>query len=263
MTRSPKKDVGHPMAKTPLVHALVAGAIGLAVSITGCAASGSTGRHASDALGPAAVTSPASRSTPHPHGPWRPVGDVDGDGKTDQARLRDLHRHEPGMPYREFYRLVVRRSSHGVSRTTFVGMRDPGAPAFAQTQVVGGTDISADGAAEVFVEDWHGASTAFVTIFRLVEGRLAQLTVGGMPVDLGVDGTVADLFGFACQAHGLTSWADGRTDSHHFREDTKRYHVEGSTLVLMSRDVARVRNSHAGPFVQCDGLPEDVGVPTG
>lgn len=139
---------------------------------------------------------------------------------------------------------------------------DPGFPDSAaglQSHVVGGADLDGDGRREVFVQVGHGASTAFVSAFRLLDDAAVQLRIGRRPLDLGVDGSVGHVDGFSCHPPTLTAWSAGLSrDGKAYVRDTRHYELRGASLVERSFHRQRV---HAPPsaseFIDCAGLPTD------
>ena len=157
------------------------------------------------------------------------------------------------------YRLDVRLSSGGEVAAAFVGDPfDSGSPAWANAHVLGGSDLTGDGHREVFVQLAHGASTAVVSPFRLLDRRLVQMTAGGSPVTLDVNGSVTHLDGFSCHPPFLVIWGGTATsDGNAYQVTRGRYRVSGATLLLLSSRHQRVPAGQVqgDTFIRCAGLP--------
>ena len=193
---------------------------------------------------------------------WRDVGDTDGDGKPDRARVVDLHARSDNETRPEMYRLDLVSTADGTRHIRFGGDTPmPDTDASFGVHVIGGADLDGDGRREVFVQIGHGASTAFVSAFRVLDnGGLAQLTVDGSPLDLGVNGSVGHLDGFSCHPPMLTAWSAGITQSQTYLVETRRYHLMGARLeqASVSRRHAKSPPGAKG-FIRCPGLPTDTG----
>src|SRR3954451_24816533 len=130
---------------------------------------------------PSASPTPTVQVPKRPH-PWQPVGDIDGDRRPDRARLVNLHRATPNAQFGWAYRLDLRLSKDGSVSTDFQGDPPlPGAGIDFNPHVLGGADVDGDARPEVFVQVAHGASTAFVSPFRVLDQHLVQVTEGGSP----------------------------------------------------------------------------------
>ena len=131
---------------------------------------------------PAATPSAASPSPPAGPSPaispapgWQAVGDVDGDGRRDRARLVYLGGYGP-----DNWELVVDMTTLGQQTVRFTG--SPVLPGnTAAATIAGSVDADRDGHAEIFVKADSGASTQFWTIFKLAGRQLRQVTSQGSP----------------------------------------------------------------------------------
>jgi len=206
-----------------------------------------------------ASASPTAQAPARPH-IWQSVGDVDGDGNSDRARIVNLHHASSASSiFGWTYRLDVRLSGSSKVAAAFVGdPSDPASPAWANTHVLGGSDLTGDRRREVFVQVAHGASTAVVSQFRLLDRRLVQMTKGSTPVTLDVYGSVTHLDGFACHPPLLVIWgATATSDGKAYQVTWDRYRVSGATLLLLSSRHRRVPAAQVqgDTFIRCVGLP--------
>ena len=128
---------------------------------------------------------PSSPSSP------APVTSAADISPADAAVIRPLG--DAGTTSR--FLLVVRTAGSGTQSVPFTATRTQGMPATGPV-VVGSAEVAGDGQAEVFVLLDGGCCTQFWTIFRLVDGHLAQVNLSGRPVELPVGGTVAGSSGF-------------------------------------------------------------------
>jgi hypothetical protein len=221
-------------------------AVGIvAAALGGCAASTTT-THTSVA----AVIS-ATRG-------WQAVGDVDGDGHPDRARLVYLGGYGP-----DNWELVVDMTRLGQQTVRFTGsVLLPGNTA--APTITGSVDADRDGHAEIFVKVDSGASTQFWTIFKLAGRHLRQVTTQGQPVRLAVGGSVTHQGGFRCEgAHFVTvSEATGPPGykTWTYRRDTFAW--SGANLVPISKRTGQVSSTQPGSppaaytGVSCGGLPQ-------
>lgn len=236
----------------------------VAAVLAGCAASAPTAQTSvtattSTAATPSATSPPAGPSpaiSPTPG--WQAVGDVDGDGRRDRARLVYLGGYGP-----DNWELIVDMTTLGQQTVRFTG--DPVLPGnTAAPTIAGSVDADRDGHADIFVKVSSGASTQFWTIFKLVGRQLRQVTSQGQPVRLAVNGTVTHQDGFRCdgaqfvtvseatEPPGYTTWT--------YERDT--YAWSGAELVPVSKQAGQVTSAQpASPpaaysGVSCGDLPQ-------
>jgi hypothetical protein len=226
------------------VGRVVAGGI-VAIVLAGCASSASQAR--ATATASARV---ASR--------WQAVGDVDGDGRPDRARLVYLGGYGPGN-----WELVVDMTTLGQQVVRFTG--GPVLPGNLDAPTIAGSaDAERDGHADIFVKVDSGASTQFWTIFKLAGRQIRQVTSQGQPVRLAVNGSDTHQGGFRCEGAvfvtvnegvelpGYTTWS--------YERDT--YTWSGAELVLVSKRTGQVTSARPGSppaaysGVSCGNLPQ-------
>jgi hypothetical protein len=244
------------------VGRMVAGGIVAAV-LAGCAASAPATRTGATATTPAAAmpsaTSPSAGPSPtiSPTPGWQAVGDVDGDGRRDRARLVYLGGYGPGN-----WELVVDMTTLGQQTVRFTG--DPVLPGNTDAPTIAGSaDAERDGHADIFVKVSSGASTQFWTIFKLVGRQLRQVTSQGQPVRLAVNGSVTHQDGFRCNGTQFVTVHEGVARNYttwSYERDT--YTWEGSTPVFVSKQAGQVTSVPAGSppaaysGVSCGDLPQ-------
>ena len=246
-----------------MVGRMAAAGIAAAV-LAGCAASAPAAQTSatattSTAATPSATSPPAGPSPAISPAPgWQAVGDVDGDGRRDRARLVYLGGYGP-----DNWELVVDMTTLGQQTVRFTG--DPVLPGnTAAPTIAGSVDADRDGHADIFVKVSSGASTQFWTIFKLVGRQLRQVTSQGQPVRLAVSGTVTHQDGFRCdgaqfvtvseatEPPGYTTWT--------YERDT--YAWSGAELVPVSKQAGQVTSAQpASPpaaysGVSCGDLPQ-------
>jgi hypothetical protein len=254
---------------------MAAGGIVAAV-LAGCTACAPATQTSATATTPAAATpsatSPSVPTGPSPAGPspagpspgispapgWQPVGDVDGDGRRDRARLVYLGGYGPGN-----WELVVDMTSLGQQAVRFTG--DPVLPGGTDAPTIAGSaDADRDGRAEIFVKVGSGASTQFWTIFTLAGRQIRQVTSQGQPVRLAVNGTLTHQAGFRCDGAQFVTVSEGTELPGYitwiYEVDT--YTWQGSTLVLVSKQTGQVTSARPGDppaaysGVSCGDLPQ-------
>ena len=238
----------------------LAGALILGVAVAGCGATSTVRSAPPRPRSTLPVAPPRPVQTPKHPRTWLEVGDVNGDGNSDRARILNLrHPSSVSSIFGWTYRLEVRLSTGGEVSATFAGdPPDPGSAFYFNTHVIGGSDVNGDGRREVFVQVAHGASTAVVSPFRLVDARLVQISEGGSPTLLDVNGSVTHLDGFSCHPPVLVIWGETATaDGKAYRQTVGRYRISDTALVLLSTAHRRVPAARAqdGDFIRCTGLP--------
>ena len=190
--------------------------------------------------------------------PTAPDWDIDGDGRADAVRLVYLGGYGP-----DNWRLDVDMTSLGRQIVRFTG--SPILPGnTAAPTIAGSVDADRDGHAEVFVKVDSGASTQFWTIFRLVGGQIAQVTVKGTPLRLAVGGSVTHQDGFRCLGAKLVTVAEETAPPNYivwtYQRDTLAW--ERSALVVVSEQTGQIRSSRvavppaAYTGVRCGDLPQ-------
>lgn len=244
------------------VGRMVAGGIVAAV-LAGCAASTSTTQTSvtattSTAATPSATSPPAGPSpaiSPMPG--WQAVGDVDGDGRRDRARLVYLGGYGP-----DNWELVVDMTTLGQQTVRFTG--DPVLPGGDDAPTIAGSvDADRDGRAEIFVKVGSGASTQFWTIFKLVGRQIRQVTIQGQPARLAVNGSVTHQDGFRCSGTQFVTVHEGVARNYTtWSYERDIYTWEGSTLVFVSKQTGQVTSAQPGnppaaySGVSCGDLPQ-------
>jgi hypothetical protein len=244
---------------------MVAGGIVAAV-LAGCASSAPATQTSATATTPAAAT-PSATSPSTPAGPsraispapgWQAVGDVDGDGRRDRARLVYLGGYGP-----DNWELVVDMTTLGQQAVRFTG--DPVLPGNIDAPTIAGSaDAERDGHAEIFVKVSSGASTQFWTIFTLVGRQIRQVTIQGQPVRLAVNGTLTHEAGFRCNGTQFVTVSEGVELPGYITWSYERdtYTWEGSTLVFVSKRAGQVTSARPGnppaaySGVSCGDLPQ-------
>lgn len=245
------------------VGCMVAGGIAAAV-LAGCAVSASTTQLSGTAATPTAAT-PSATSPPAGPSPaisptlgWQAIGDVDGDGSRDRARLVYLGGYGP-----DNWELVVDMTTLGQQTVRFTG--DPVLPGnIAAPTIAGSVDADRDGHAEIFMKVSSGASTQFWTIFKLVGRQIRQVTSQGRPVRLAVNGTLTHQDGFRCDGAQFVTVSEGTELPGYitwiYERDT--YAWSGAELVLVSKQTGQVTSARPGSppaaysGVSCGDLPQ-------
>ena len=218
----------------------------VAATLGGCATSNSATQ--THAVAPSA-TSPLPR--------WQAVGDVDGGGHRDRARLVYLGGYGPGN-----WELVVDTATLGQQSVRFTG--DPVLPGGDDAPTIAGSaDADRDGHADIFVKVGSGASTQFWTIFKLAGRQIRQVTSQGQPVRLAVNGTLTHQDGFRCDGARFVTVHEGvDRNGTAWSYERVTYAWEGSTLVLVSTQTGQVTSAQpASPpaaysGVSCGDLPQ-------
>jgi hypothetical protein len=160
--------------------------------------------------------------------------------------------------------LVVRTARYGMQTVPFSAAPQTAMPPFGPV-VVGAANAAKDGHTELFVLVGAGCCTEFWTIFRLVDGRIVQVSLSGAPVRLAVGGSVMDNGGFSCNGPYLVTYtyayqpASGTRVTFLATRDT--YLWAGATLVLVSHRQATIRGAQNPALarysgVSCGGLPQ-------
>jgi hypothetical protein len=189
---------------------------------------------------------------------WQTVGDVDGDGRPDRARLVYLGGYGP-----DNWKLVVDMTTLGQQAVRFTG--DPVLPGnTAAPTIAGSADADRDGHAEIFVKASSGASTQFWTIFKLVGRQIRQVTVQGQPVRLAVNGTLTHQAGFRCDGTKFVTVNEGTVLPGYIKWIWERdtYVWSGAELVPVSKQSGEVTSPRPGDppaaysGVSCGNLPQ-------
>lgn len=244
------------------VRCMAAAGIAAAV-LAGCAASTLTTQTSGTAVTSTAAapsaTSPSARPSPaiSPTPGWQAVGDVDGDGRRDRARLVYLGGYGP-----DNWELVVDMTTLGQQTVRFTG--DPVLPGGDDAPTIAGSvDADRDGRAEIFVKVGSGASTQFWTIFKLVGRQIRQVTIQGQPARLAVNGSVTHQDGFRCSGTQFVTVHEGVARNYTtWSYERDIYTWEGSTLVFVSKQTGQVTSAQPGnppaaySGVSCGDLPQ-------
>jgi hypothetical protein len=160
--------------------------------------------------------------------------------------------------------LVVRTAAHGTQTVPFSATSATGMPPLGPV-VVGAANAAKDGHTELFVLVDAGCCTEFWTIFRLVDGHVAQVKLVGAPVRLAVGGSVTDNGGFGCAGPDLVTYTYQLTSATRetFLATRDTYRWVGASLLLVSQrqgTIRGVRNPELAQYsgVSCGALPQYV-----
>jgi hypothetical protein len=186
--------------------------------------------------------------------------DVDGDGRPDTATIVPVGQAKTTSSFL----LVVRLTRLGTQTVPFTATSAAGMPPYGPV-IVGAADAAHDGHVQLFVQVDAGCCTEFWTIFRLVDGRVRQMTMSGQPVRLAVGGSVMNNGGFSCAGPDLAVYAyQPGTKAGTFLATRDTYRWAGAALVLLSRQQATIHGPPADPAlakyggVSCGNLPQYV-----
>ena len=235
-----------------------------AAALAGCATSTSTTQTSATAATPTvatpSATSPSAGPSPaiSPAPGWQAVGDVDGDGRPDRARLVYLGGYGP-----DNWELIVDMTALGQQTVRFTG--EPVLPGNIDAPTIAGSaDAERDGHADIFVKVSSGASTQFWTIFKLVRRRIRQVTSQGQPVRLAVNGTLTHQAGFRCDGAQFVTVSEG-TELPGYTTwiyERNTYAWSGAELVPVSKQTGQVTSARPGSppaaysGVNCGDLPQ-------
>jgi hypothetical protein len=202
------------------------------------------------ALGPGSVAvstiTPADRS-----GSW----DIDGAGRPATVMIVPAGNPQTTSSFQLVVSLKPGTQTVPFTATSVKDM-PPGGPV-----IIGTADAAHDGHPELFVQVDAGCCTEFWTIFRLVDGRVRQMSISGQPVRLAVGGSVMNNGGFSCDGPDLAVYtynAGDTADTFLAVRDTYRW--VGAALVLRSHQQTTVHASPGAPVlakysgVACGGL---------
>jgi hypothetical protein len=160
--------------------------------------------------------------------------------------------------------LVVRTARYGTQTVPFTATSVKDMPPDGPV-IVGTADAAKDGHTELFVMVDTGCCTQFWTIFRLVGGHIAQVSLSGAPVRLSVGGSVMHNFGFSCTGPYLVTYSyagqAGSPTPLTFLATRDTYRWVGASLVLVSQRHETIRgltNPELAAYsgVSCGGLPQ-------
>ena len=155
----------------------------------------------------ARVTACAAAAPVPPPAPKLPLTDVDDDKKSDAVKLEK--RGSDVFLVAELTRL-------GRQEVKVVGAEprkpEEGAPPIHDPRVLGFVDVDHDHLGEVFVEIEPDSPTASFTIFRVVNGRLVQMTLDGDPVKLPLDDSLTHVAAIGCGTGKLVTVSWGGFD---------------------------------------------------
>lgn len=162
--------------------------------------------------------------------------------------------------------LVVHTARYGTQTVPFSATSVTGMPPFGPV-VVGAANAAKDRHTELFVMVNAGCCTEFWTIFRLVNGHVVQVRLGGAPVRLAVGGSITDNGGFSCEGPYLITSSYAYQPSSGTRmtflatRDTYRW--AGAALVLVSHRQVTIRGPQNPELalysgVSCGALPQYV-----
>jgi len=157
------------------------------------------------------------------------------------------------------FRLVVRLTTGAAQTIRFTATSAQDMPPLGPV-VIGWTDASGIGSREIFVQVSKGSSTTSWAIFRLVNGRLKQITMAGRPALLTVGGGPAAGGGFSCPGEHLVVYGYHARGAAAFAATIDTYRWAGARLVLTSHRQTTIYGTVQNPqldryqTVSCGGL---------
>ena len=205
---------------------------------------------------PAPLAAPAAAPSAASSG-W-PGWDIDGDGRPDLAAIVPVGNASTTVSFQ----LVVHTTQLGVQAVPFTATSAAGMPPHGPV-IVGAAQAAKDGRAELFVMVGAGCCTEFWTIFRVVDGRIRQVSMSGQPLRLAVGGSVTDNGGFSCNGPDLVTYGyRPGTAAGTFLAVRETYRWAGATLVLIARQQTTIHGTPPDPElatytgVACGDLPQ-------
>jgi hypothetical protein len=185
---------------------------------------------------------------------------MDGDGRPDTATIVPMGNAKTTSSFQ----LVVHLTRLGAQAVPFTATSVTDMPPHGPV-IVGAVDAAHDGHAELFVQVDAGCCTEFWTIFRLVNGRVRQMTISGEPARLAVGGSVMNNGGFSCAGPDLAVYAyQPGTRSGTFLATRDTYRWAAAALVLASQQQTTIHGPPVDPAlaeysgVSCGDLPQYV-----
>jgi hypothetical protein len=186
-------------------------------------------------------------------------GDIDGDGRPDTITIVPAGRAKTTSSFL----LVVHLTELGTQKVPFTATSQTDMPPHGPV-VIGTADAARNDHAEIFVQVDSSCCSEFWSIFRLVNGRIRQMTIAGYPVAIAVGGSVLNNGGFSCTGPDLVihfyNEQSGGPTVYRFQAIRDTYRWAGAALVLVSRQVTAIRGTPADPAlatysgVTCGGL---------
>lgn len=225
---------------------LLTGAAALAL-LAGCASGGKPKANPAPPTTAATATLPTVTAPPpnpvliaaelKPAETLHRIGDVDGDGRPDSARLHYLGGFN--------WELIVNLTSLGQRTVRFQGAQVAIGMGGEMPGIIGSTDADGDGHAEIFVKFDSGASTEELTIFKLADRNIVQVTTGGQPLELGWGGSLGHQDGFRCEGPRLLTVGALRENPDYKRFDYQvdTYFWRGAELILSSKESGQANGS--------------------
>jgi hypothetical protein len=186
-------------------------------------------------------------------------GDIDGDGRPDTITIVPAGRAKTTSSFL----LVVQLTKLGTQKVPFTATSQTDMPPHGPV-IIGTADAAHNDHAEIFVQVDSSCCSEFWSIFRLVNGRIRQMTIAGYPVAIAVGGSVMNNGGFSCTGPDLVihfyNEQSGGPAVYRFQAIRDTYRWAGAALVLVSRQVTAIRGTPADPAlatysgVTCGGL---------
>jgi hypothetical protein len=185
--------------------------------------------------------------------------DVDGDGRADTVTIVPVG----NVKTTSSFLLAVRLTKLGTQKVPFTATSKTDMPPRGPV-IIGGADAAHDGHAEIFVQVDSSCCSEYWSIFRLVGGRIRQMTIAGYPAAIAVGGSVLNNGGFSCTGPDLVihffNEQSGGPTIYRFQAIRDTYRWAGAALVLVSRQTTTIRGTPADPAlttytgVTCGGL---------
>ncbi len=114
--------------------------------------------------------------------------------------------------------------------------------------ILGIVDVDKDGYSEIFVQVDQGASTAFFTVIKLVNGRLTQVTLDGQLARLALGGSVMHISSLGCtNGHLIEASWNSSDQAQTYQGELDVYGFSGSQMVLLSKTTHTFVTNGPGP----------------
>jgi hypothetical protein len=103
-------------------------------------------------------------------------------------------------------------------------------------EVMGRTDLDADGVDELFVKTGSGAATDIVGVFRVEDCQAVQATSGGSPAEFPVGATVRNISGLHAEDGTLVVYSGTSADGQQFDVTWRTLRLDGDVLTEVGSD---------------------------